>query len=200
MARTGQVIVNPAMGARIEFRTTAEDSSGSLLEFDFFLAPGHAVATDHLHPHQEERFEVIAGVMRGHVGGREQTLGPGGASVVAPGMEHGWHNAGSEEAHLRVRFEPALRTEDLFQTVFALGAAGRTDERGVPEFPLRLAMLAAFPDEVIPAGMPRPVHRIVVRAFARAGRRLRARTAEHGHGQPGSTRRAGRLLRRPART
>jgi quercetin dioxygenase-like cupin family protein len=200
MARTGQVIVNPVMGARIEFRTTAEDSDGSLLEFDFFLAPDGVVATDHLHPHQQERFEVIAGVMRGRVDGREQTLGPGGASVVEPGVEHGWRNAGREEAHLRVRFEPALRTEDLFETVFALGAAGRTDERGVPRFPLRLAMLAAFPDEVIPAGMPRLVHRIVVRVLGRAGRRLRARTAAPGHGQSGSTWPAQRLLRRRART
>jgi quercetin dioxygenase-like cupin family protein len=199
MARRGDVIVNPAMGSRIEFRTTAEASGGSLLEFDFFLKPGGVVAADHLHPHQQERFEVISGVVRGHVDGREHTLSAGGASVVAPGVEHGWRNAGPAEAHLRVRFEPALRTEDLFETVFALGAAGRTDARGVPVLPLRLAMLAAFPDEVVPAGMPRLAHRIVVRVLAGAGRRLRARWPRSTAGRTGRTLPSLRLRRGSAR-
>jgi hypothetical protein len=42
---------------------------------------------------------------------------------------------------------------------------------------LRLAMLAAFPDELRPAAMPAPVHRLIVRAMAPQGRRLRSRYA-----------------------
>jgi quercetin dioxygenase-like cupin family protein len=180
MARAGDVIENPAMGARIRFRTVAADSDGALLEFDFFLRPGGIVATDHLHPHQEERFEMVSGVMQGHVDGRAQTLGPGGTSVVAAGVAHAWRNAGDGEAHLRVQFRPALRTEDLFTTVFALGREGRTDRRGVPVLPLRLAMLAAFPDELRPARMPALVHRGVVHGLRRSGHRLRRRSArEH---------------------
>ena len=178
MPGTTDVIHNPAMGARIEFRARSRDTAGSFLEFDFFLRPGGVVATDHLHPHQEERFDVVSGVMTGHVAGREQTLGPGGSSVVPAGVPHAWHNAGDTEAHLRVRFRPALHVEELFAIVFALGAEGRADERGVPDFPLRLALLAAFPDEFRPAAMPGPVHRVLVRALASHGRRLRSRYAE----------------------
>lgn len=173
MARAGDVIVNPAMGARIVFRAVAADTGGSLLEFDFYLRAGGVVAVDHLHPRQEERFDVISGLMRGHVGGRPHELGPGATSVVRPGVPHAWRNASSEEAHLRVQFRPALRVEDMFETVFALGAQGRTDDKGVPDFPLRLAMLAEFADEVRPAAMPAGVHGILVRMFTR-GRILRA--------------------------
>lgn len=191
MARAGDVIENPAMGARIRFVTVAEDSAGALLEFDFFLRPGGIVATDHLHPHQEERFEVIAGLMSGHVDGREQTLGAGDTSVAAPGVPHAWRNAGDGEAHLRVQFRPALDTEDLFATVFALGAQGRTDRCGVPVFPLRLALLAAFPRELRPSAMPAVVHRVVVRGLAAYGRRLRRRQAA---GAVSVNRRIARLL------
>jgi quercetin dioxygenase-like cupin family protein len=200
MASTGQVIVNPAMGARIEFRTTAAGSDGALLEFDFFLAPGGVVATDHVHPKQDERFEVIAGAVRGHAGGRSQTLGPGDVSVVPAGVAHGWRNDGCDEAHLRVRFEPALRTEELFETVFALGAQGRTDRRGVPVPPLGLAMLAAFPDEVRPAAMPRLAHRLVVALAAPAGRRLTARQRRGGGPTSGRFRHRRGLLGRGARS
>jgi quercetin dioxygenase-like cupin family protein len=175
------VIVNPAMGARIEFRTRSRATGGSYVEFDFFLRPGGVIATDHLHPHQEERFEVIAGRVAGHVDGRPETLGPGGSSIVPAGVPHAWRNAGAEEAHLRVRFSPALRVEEFFGVVFRMGAEGRADARGVPVLPLRLVMLAAFPDELRPAGMPAPVHRVIVRALAPVGRRLRSSYARREH-------------------
>jgi quercetin dioxygenase-like cupin family protein len=174
MATVPDVIVNPAMGARIEFRTRSRDTGGSYVEFDFFLRPGGVIATDHLHPHQEERFEVIAGHVAGHVGGRTQVLGPGGSSVVPAGVPHAWHNAGAEEAHLRVRFAPALRVEEFLAVVFRMGAEGRADARGVPVLPLRLVMLAAFPDELRPAAMPASVHGAIVRALAPIGRRVRS--------------------------
>jgi quercetin dioxygenase-like cupin family protein len=198
-AQVPDVIRNPAMGARIAFRARSHDTAGALVEFDFFLRPGGVVATDHLHPHQEERFEVIAGQMAGHVGGRAQTLGPGGTSVVPPGVAHAWRNAGDEEAHLRVQFRPALRVEELFAVVFALGAEGRADARGVPALPLRLVMLAAFPDELRPAGMPAALHRIVVRALAPLGRRLRRRYAPAPDQDLSANPYFGRLPPRPAR-
>jgi quercetin dioxygenase-like cupin family protein len=173
MAHAGQEIDNPAMGARIRFRRVARDTDGGLLELDFFLKPGGIVATDHLHPHQEERFEVIAGVMRGHVGGEPHVVAAGGSSVVAAGVPHAWRNAGDAEAHLRVQFRPALDTEEMFDTVFALARAGRTDHRGVPALRHRLAMLAAFPREFRPAGMPVRVHGALASGLAPLGRRLR---------------------------
>src|SRR5439155_25774147 len=165
------------MGAHIRFRAVAHETGGSLLEFDFYLRAGGVIAVDHLHPRQEERFEVISGLMRGHVDGRPETVGPGGTSVVAPGVPHAWCNAGGGDAHLRVQFRPALRTEELFEAVFALGREGRTGRTGVPRFPLGLALLAAFPDEVRPAAMPATAHRVAVRALAPVGRRVRGQLA-----------------------
>jgi quercetin dioxygenase-like cupin family protein len=173
MPRVGETIENPAMGARLRFERIVRDTTGSLLEFDFFLRPGGVIAVDHLHPHQEERFEVISGAVRGHVAGAPQTVHAGGTSVVAPGVAHAWRNAADGETHLRVEFRPALETAEMFETVFALARAGRADTRGVPRLPERLAVLAAFPDEFRPAGMPAVTHRVLTRALAPYGRRLR---------------------------
>jgi quercetin dioxygenase-like cupin family protein len=169
MARVGETIENPAMGARMRFRHIDR----SLLEFDFFLRPGGVIAVDHLHPGQEERFQVVSGAVEGHVAGEPHTLTAGGTSVVPAGVPHAWRNAADAETHLRVQFRPALETAEFFETVFSLARAGRADASGVPRFPERLALLAAFPRELRPAGMPAAAHRVLTRLFVPFGRRLR---------------------------
>jgi quercetin dioxygenase-like cupin family protein len=173
MPRVGEVIENPAMGGRLHFRRLEREGAESILEFDFFLRPGGVIAVEHLHPHQEERFEVISGAMQGRVGGVPQTVVAGGTSTVPAGVAHAWWNVADHDAHLRVQFRPALLTAELFDTVFALARSGRSDGSGVPRLPERLAVLAAFPAELRPARMPALAHRIVVRALAPYGRRLR---------------------------
>jgi quercetin dioxygenase-like cupin family protein len=161
------------MGARLHFRRIGSASASSLLEFDFYLRPGGVIAVEHVHPRQEERFGVISGAVEGHVAGDPQTVVAGGTSIVPAGVAHAWRNAVEGETHLRVQFRPALRTAELFETVFALGRDGCADGRGVPRLPQRLGLLATYPDELRPARMPAHVHRVLVRALAPFGRRLR---------------------------
>lgn len=169
MSRVGEEIVNPAMGARLRFRHI----SPALLEFDFFLQPGGVIAEAHMHPAQDERFVVISGAMRGHVAGIPQSVVAGESRTVPAGVPHTWRNAAGQETHLRVQFRPALATEQFFDTVFALARAGRVDARGVPRFPERLVLLAAFSHELRPAAMPAVVHRALAAALAPFGRRWR---------------------------
>ncbi len=63
MAYSGQVLDNPVSGERIVFRKTAADTGGPLLAFDLFLAPDGHVPGLHVHPAQEERFEVVRGTL-----------------------------------------------------------------------------------------------------------------------------------------
>jgi hypothetical protein len=184
MARVGDVIENPAMGVRLCFRRLGT-AVGELLEFDCFLRPGAVIAEEHLHPHQEERFEVISGAVQGEVNGVPQTVVAGGSSIVAAGVPHAWWNAADGETHLRVQFRPALQTASLFETAFALARDGRADDNGVPRFPERLAFLAAFRHEFRPPGMPAPVHRLLVFVLAPFGRRLRRHSAPAPPHTPG---------------
>src|SRR3954468_1752186 len=58
MAYAGQTIENPVSGERITFIRTAADTDGELLEIELELSPDGAVPGAHVHPEQEERFEV----------------------------------------------------------------------------------------------------------------------------------------------
>jgi hypothetical protein len=64
MAYSGQVIDNPVSGERFVFHRTAGDTGGELLAFELTLDPDGHVPGGHVHPVQEERFEVVRGTMR----------------------------------------------------------------------------------------------------------------------------------------
>src|ERR1039457_7192778 len=51
---------NPATGEWITYTAIAEDSHGQLVRFNWRSVPG-GVITEHIHPHQEERFTILAG-------------------------------------------------------------------------------------------------------------------------------------------
>lgn len=139
MVLSGQVLVNPLSGERFVFPTTAGGSAGELLTFDLVVEPRGRVPGGHVHPAQQESFEVLAGTMRFRKGPRLVTAGPGETVVVPPGTFHKFADAGDEPAAVRVRVEPALRMELLFEAVVALAAEGRTLRSGVPR-PIDLAL------------------------------------------------------------
>jgi hypothetical protein len=64
MAYVGQTLSNPASGERITFRRTAAQTGGRLVTIDLELPQGRRVPGSlHIHPLQEERFEVVNGTM-----------------------------------------------------------------------------------------------------------------------------------------
>jgi len=178
MAFSGQVLDNPGSGERFIFLTTAADTSGQLLEFDLVVEPHGRVPGGHVHPGQQESFEVRQGLMRFRKGLRAVTAGPGDRVVVEPGTYHRFANAGDEPAVVRVRVTPALRMEELFETVAALGAEGRTLPSGMPR-PLDLALfMREFADEVaapVAPGLARAVMAPLAAIGERRGLAIRYR-------------------------
>ena len=161
MAHKRQVLVNTVSGERFTFRATASETDGELLAFDLELTPDGAVPGPHVHPHQEERFEVMAGKMRFLKGARSVTARAGDKVVVPPGTIHRFKNVGGTKAHVRVEVRPALNMEGLLETAVALAREGRTNGGGMPN-PLDLALfMRAFEAEVkapfVPAGLARAV-------------------------------------------
>ncbi len=132
MAHTGEMIENPVTHDRVVFRVTAQNSQGALLEFDDFLLAGYVSPPEHVHPRQQEHFEVIAGTLGVRIAGRDQVLRAGTSVAVPPGTPHTIWNAGEGETHVRVAFQPALHTDAFFSTMFALARVGKTDRQGKP--------------------------------------------------------------------
>lgn len=141
MITTGQSLTNPATGETLVFRTTAAETNGEAVVVEAFVEPHGAVAAAHLHPAQEERFEVLSGELEFRV--RKQTfVARAGDRVVVPaGTPHRFRNLGEETAHFVCEVRPALGFERLIETMFTLAADGRVNRKGMPN-PLRLAVIA----------------------------------------------------------
>ena len=171
-AKSGDVLEHPVTGERLVWLQVARDTAGELLEADLFAQPGAFVAAEHVHPNQEERFEVLSGVMALRIDGEERTLHPGDVAVVPPGRPHTWWNAGSEEVHVRGEVKPALRTELFFQEFFGLAKDGKTNARGLPN-PLQLAVLMReYDEEIRLARPPFVIQRVLFTPLAVIGRLL----------------------------
>jgi quercetin dioxygenase-like cupin family protein len=166
MAYAGQVIENPVSGERITFRRTAADTNGELLEIDLELTADGHVPGKHVHPEQQERFEVRSGRMKFKLGRKTIVAEAGDVVVVPAGKAHRFANAGDEPARARVQVTPALRMEQLFETAVELAKSGRTTSRGMPK-PLDLALFTReFAREVQGAFPPVWVQRATLAPLA----------------------------------
>jgi quercetin dioxygenase-like cupin family protein len=181
VARRGEVLESPINGQRAVFQETAKDTGGELLRLDFFVAPGGFLGSEHLHPKQEERIEVISGSLRCRISGRERSVGMGEAIDIPPGAAHTLWNESQEDAHALVEYRPALRMETLFETLFGLGRDGKTDEEGSPRLLQGAVMLEEYKDEYRLARPPLPVQKTLLAVLAPIGRLLgyRARYARY---------------------
>jgi quercetin dioxygenase-like cupin family protein len=130
-------LVNAATGETIQFTATTEDGEGDLLRFSWRSMPGGAI-TEHLHPHQEERFTITAGEALFTIAGEERVLTAGETLVVPAGVRHSEANRGSVPVDGVVELRPALHTRQMHEAFAGLAAEGRTTARGAPRSPLQL--------------------------------------------------------------
>jgi quercetin dioxygenase-like cupin family protein len=141
MIHAGDTIENPVTGERIVFRQTSRETGGEAVVIETYVQPNGFVAAAHVHPSQEERFEVLRGSVGFRLGREKLVAGPGKRLTVPAGTPHKFWNAGDEVAHFVCEVRPALQFEALIETMFTLAAAGKTNRKGMPN-PLRLAVIA----------------------------------------------------------
>jgi len=141
MITTGQTLRNRVTGETLVFRATSADTNGERVVVETFVERGGAVAAAHVHPAQEERFEVLAGEVEFRLGKRKLLAGPGDRVLVPAGTPHRFRNVGEETAHFVCEVTPALEFEQLIETMFSLADDGKVNRKGMPN-PLRLAVIA----------------------------------------------------------
>jgi len=89
------------------------------LELEACYEPGGAEPPAHLHPSQDERFELLEGAMRTRIDGREGEIPADEPLEIPAGTVHQMWNAGTERTVLRWTTTPAGRTLDWFREVAA---------------------------------------------------------------------------------
>ena len=124
MARAGQELEG-ADGFRLRLVQTAAETAGELLEMEARYAGTNRLPPMHLHPSQDEHFEVIEGRVRAVVDGVESTYGPGEQFDVPAGTPH--QMTGVEPSRVKWEVRPAQRMAEFFEALYALMAQPEPD-------------------------------------------------------------------------
>ena len=61
MINAGDTLENPVTGERIRFLKTSKETGGEYVLVEVTDLPGGDVAAAHVHPYQDEQFEVFSG-------------------------------------------------------------------------------------------------------------------------------------------
>ena len=139
MAHTGEVMRSLSLGQEVRAAQSAHGGGVELLRIEVTQEPG-VVVPPHVHPAQEERFQVVDGAISLRIGRRRMRLTAGETAVVAAGQAHSFSACDGRPAHLVNEFRPPLRTEDCFAETFALDGAALTARqrlRGVAQIARR---------------------------------------------------------------
>jgi len=132
VAHAGQEIHGPD-GFRLLLVRTGDETGGELLEMEAGYAGTGNMPPNHMHPKQVERFEVLEGSVRTVIGGVERDYGTGESFAVAAGTPH--QMTADVPARVRWQVEPALRTAEFFERLYAaMAGGGREGEDLLAEF------------------------------------------------------------------
>lgn len=140
MAHPGEELIDPIRGQRIVFRRAGKETNGELVEVEAFYQPTSVAPPAHLHPQQEERFQVLSGSITARLNGQENIYRAGETFCIPAGVAHEMWNGSEAETHLLWQTRPALHTEAFFEAMWGLAKAGKTNKAGVPNL-LQLAVI-----------------------------------------------------------
>lgn len=153
-------IVNPLTGYTLTFL----DATDELFRFREVALPSTYGPALHVHPLQEERFEVVRGSIEFVMGSKKIVYHPGESVVVPAGVAHTFQNVGDGEAEMIGEYRPGLpeHSRRFFEVYFALARAGLTDLKGLPSIWQIAVEMPTMSDHVRLASPPWAVQRVVL--------------------------------------
>jgi quercetin dioxygenase-like cupin family protein len=149
---------------------TIRESSPEHLHVEANYGPKGSPPPKHLHPTQDERFEVLEGELRVRVDGEERLLAAGDRIEIPRGAVHQMWNPGGVPARVSWTTSPRGRTEEWFRAIDRLHREGKVAENGMPG-PLAFgALLTEYRDVFRLAVAPDFVTRPLLALLAIGGR------------------------------
>ena len=136
---------------------------------DVTYPPVSKAPPSHYHPHQEEHFEVLAGIFRVNIAGEEQEYHPGDTFFVPQAAEHWMQNISEEEGRVIWQVRPALRTQAFFT---AMWQASEHSPSGRPSLLQLAVLLQAYRAEFISSKPSLLIQRFLFGILAPVGRLL----------------------------
>lgn len=110
---------------RMEFVVTSGESDGELHQMRVTYAPHSDLPPSHLHPAQDETFEILEGSVEFILDGVRKEFAAPAVVEVPAGTVHQLHNISDQPAMVLWSTRPALRTGEFFLALHE--AAGDID-------------------------------------------------------------------------
>jgi quercetin dioxygenase-like cupin family protein len=165
MAEPGQEI--EGFDSTIRFLETTADSGGERVVIEISYSGTGGKPPSHLHPSQEEHFEVLEGEIHAKVGEVEHTLRPGDTLDIPAGTPHQmWCEVPSRQ---RWTTTPAQKTERFFETLWGLQQDGKTGA-AMPSLPQTALTLRHFSEEFRLTSPPEPLQDLLTMPLAALAR------------------------------
>jgi mannose-6-phosphate isomerase-like protein (cupin superfamily) len=170
VAGTGDTLAFPD-GSDYTITASAGETGGSFVEMEILLPPNAVAPPLHIHPKQEEDFEVLAGAFDVHFEGQWMRLPEGESMTIAHGAPHAFRNSSGLRVRVRNVHRPALGFQDYLEELHSLAIEGKIKSFTDASSLMTLARLyEKYEDTIEPAKLGQ---RAVMGLFARVGRRKR---------------------------
>jgi mannose-6-phosphate isomerase-like protein (cupin superfamily) len=157
---------NPATGQTIIIRETAADSGGECLTLESVWSRPIRKPPLHYHPGQEEHFRVIEGELAVTLGASARILGTGEELVIPAGEPHEMSPVDPGPVRALWETRPALRSEQMMRTAFALAEDGKVDRHGLPRFLRLVAIGHEYSSEIRLTRPPWKIQRHILAVLA----------------------------------
>ena len=150
-------------------RVTVRRHTPEVLEVAAEWAAGEHPPLPHLHPHQDERFEVHEGELTVDLDGKRHVLRPGDTLDVPRGTRHRMFNSGGSTARATWQVMPAGRTAEFWAAIHEARKTKPTDAHGMLTPPAAAPILREYRD-VFRLGLPDAVARPALAALSAVAR------------------------------
>ncbi|MDH4058902.1 MAG: cupin domain-containing protein [Cyclobacteriaceae bacterium] len=161
MAFVNKTIVNSRTGQQYRFIHTAQSTKGKLLEMESTFSPKSKIPPDHYHPYQTEDFIVLEGELIVKMEGQIKILKEGDSLHVPAKKIHSMWNESDGITKVNWKTQPALNTENLFETICGLANEGETNADGIPNILQTALTINKFSSVFRPAKPPIVILRVL---------------------------------------
>lgn len=115
-------------GNHVDYLARGSDTAGAFGLYRWNMGPEPTGPGPHFHRTISESFYVLSGTVLIYDGERWVKTSSGDFVHVPPGGVHGFRNESGEPASMLLLFTPGAPREEYFETLFAGGTTGMTDE------------------------------------------------------------------------
>jgi mannose-6-phosphate isomerase-like protein (cupin superfamily) len=172
MIKAGDTIINIRTGQRMTFLQTWLETNGMFLQIECESPVSNTREHLHLHPYQENRFQIVSGELTFSIDGTIHKASEGTTLSVPKNVLHEFWNEGNVSAVYIQEFFPALKIDQLFETFFALARDGKLNKKGKPNIFRASVIMLHFQNELRLAQYNWTLQKIVFTLLAPIGKLL----------------------------